>query len=293
MNRLLLAPLLFAYTSTVGYASNVISLKQAIAAHKVIVSARGTGGYMGRCLNLNMVNLTCDPLTVSIDPALIFKPADTGYQNLVIVGDENVVLQPSHPTDVTLQTFCGKSYAACPATGIPFDLWTQGDSIMIKTVQFIKANKFYDHLGQSAVWTLTNNKCISTIYDPSNADNSKKFIDFEAAIRRQPVPDYFSYYKIDTSRTSSTCVATDGKQYVDLTYKEGRHRHVYIVVLDEHGVPYNKKEIVEDIKNGDHTVTIQFDGKKDKLGTYAVLLRNDNNDILGKKMVRVGADWCN
>jgi hypothetical protein len=168
MNRLSLTPLLLVCTSMVAYANadNKISLQQAILTHKVLVSARGNGGYMGKCLWLNMVNITCDPITINIDPALIFKPVDTGYQNLVVVGDETVVLNPDQETTVSVQTFCGKSYAACPATGIPFNFWKQGDSILVKTVRYIKEKSFYNHLGQSAVWTLTNNKCISTIYDP-------------------------------------------------------------------------------------------------------------------------------
>jgi len=295
MNKLLLAPLLFAGACPVvtAYAGNSISLKQAIAAHKVSICAIGNGGYMGRCLNLNMVNLTNDPIKINIDPALIFKPADTNYQNLVAIGDETVDLLPGKETAVTLQTFCGKSFAMSPHWGSAFNLWKQGDSIMIKTVRYIKENAFFSHLGQSAIWTLTDNKCISTIYDPVDAENSKKFIEFEAALRRQPIPDYFSYYKLDTTHNATTCVSTDGKQYVDLKYKDGISRNVYIIILDDKGHPYEKYDIVEHIKDGNHTVTVQFDAAKDKLGAYAVLLRNDGNEILDKKLVRVGEDWCN
>jgi hypothetical protein len=291
MNKLILTPLFFVCSVTT-YANNTISLKQAIAAHKVLIRAVGTGGYMGKSLKLNMVNLTCDPITVTVDPALIFKPADTNYQNLVVVGDENIDLQPDKETNVIVQTFCGKNSASCPRPGIKFNFWKQGDSILIKTVRYIKQNNFYNHLGQSAVWTVTNGTCISTIYDPEYPEISKDFIAFEADIRKLPVPGYYSYYQLDTTGYGASCVAAKGKQFVDLEYKDGIARHVYVIVLDDKGQLYNKRDIVEHIKDGNHTITLQFDDTKDKEGLYCVLLRNDNNEILSNKTVRVGMDWC-
>jgi hypothetical protein len=292
LGRLLPSLFLSAFYCNANASVQHMSLKQAMQTNQVLVSAHGTGGYMGKCLKLDMTNITCDPIDITIDPALIFVPGDTNYQNLVVVGDESVELQPDKKETIVLQTFCGKSYAGSPAPNLNFNFWEQGDSVMIKTVKFIRENKYLNHLGQSAVWTLTNGKCISTIYDPSDIESSKKFIAFEALLRRLPVPDYFSYYRIDTSAGSMSCISANGKQYVELDYAEDLSRNVYTIILDENGLPYCNQKITEHIENGNHSVTIMFDKKQDREGIYAVLLRDDNNNILGKKYIRVGADWC-
>jgi hypothetical protein len=58
------------------------SLKESLAKGLVSLKALSNGGYMGRCLNLELKNNTNQPLALKVDPALIFKPADDRYNPL-------------------------------------------------------------------------------------------------------------------------------------------------------------------------------------------------------------------
>jgi hypothetical protein len=311
MNKILLTTLGILFSGAAqANATKPISLQLAIKSRLVSVTALGTGCYSGQCMNLSVTNLTGKHLNLNVDPAMIFKPVDTNYQNLVVVGDEQIDLQPCEWKTVALQTFCGKSYAHCPSQNLQFNFWKQGDSVMIKTVLFIKQNNYYYQLGQFAIWSLTNHMPLSNIYYAGSPEDSKKFVVFEANLRHLPVPEYYSTYTITSetnttnhyntqSHSSNRTVRTTnvvapvrtGKQYVELNFKTDPQRNVYLVIITENGEVYNNNRVIEAITGTDHRIRVMFDESKDNKGRYIVMLRNDDNTILDKKTVVVGEDW--
>src|SRR5438874_903604 len=114
MKRILLLALTSLSMVPAGMATmRKTGLKAAMEKGTVELVASSSGDvYNGKALKLKLKNKTKDPMQVTLDPALTFRPADTNYQDLVIVGEQMLVLAPGGETAITLQTFCAKSYAS-------------------------------------------------------------------------------------------------------------------------------------------------------------------------------------
>ena len=252
------------------------------------------GGYLGsKNIKLNLTNNTAKEITVDIDPALIFVPEDTLYQDLVLLGNETIVLAPSAQQDVSLQAFCGKSYARGPRSGLRYSFKKQGDTNMVKTLTYIKENNIDVHLAQCAVWTFTNGHCLSTVYSHDKIRMSEDLIKYIASIRKLRVPEYYMEYQLDN--TAGRPVLAYGKEKVYVTMHWGiddGYRHMHLTIYKENGEIYKTIGADQVIDKYGYTVTVRFDPKVDPKGLYSVTLHDDAGKVWDKKKVIIGANAC-
>lgn len=266
-----------------------MSLKKAMKAKVVAIRAVSNGGAVGKCLTLQLINRLNEPLDITVDPGLIFTPCDTNFQHLVAVGGEAIVLQPNERAQLKLQTFCGKSYARGPLPDMQYDFWKQGDSVMIKVSSYITQHLLFNNIGQHAIWTLTNNHPIRTIYDPWRTEASKAMAAYIAELKHVPLPEYYTHYELDNKPgAASPIIYSSGKQYVDINWKHNEgYRHMYVTVYKENGEVYRQVTGNEVIDREGHKVSVVFDPGVDKPGNYHVELHDDANNVWLRKTVRV------
>lgn len=270
-----------------------VMLKDALAKKLVSIIGIGNGGARGKCLTLELTNRTKEPMMVTVDPAMIFVPSDTSYQNLVAAGSEMITLQPHGCGELTLETFCGKSYASSPRTGLKYSFWKQGDVSMVKTMDFIRRKGYLDNLGQCAVWTFTNAKSLSTVYSahsPEEQMRSKILVEYIARERHLPIPKYFSTYKLDHTPGSSMIVANSLQHYVEMEWLNGTgYGNMHVRVYTEDGNFYKQINGNDECGPTGHRVTVNFDPKVD-LGNFYVVLKDDYGNIWDRKDITVGID---
>jgi hypothetical protein len=176
-----------------------MGLKAAMDKELIRVSASSNGAsYHAKALQLKVSNTGRDPLQLTIDPALIFKPVDPSYQDLVLPGNEVLALAPNGETSIALQSFCGKAAAAAPGSNLPYTFAKQGDSSLIKVVDFIRRNNLYNDLGQHAVWVLTDHHGLEGIFDPAQPKVSSDLLALLVKLTGRTVPEYFKLYKLNT-----------------------------------------------------------------------------------------------
>lgn len=270
-----------------------VSLKKAMAANLVSVEAWSAGGYCEKSLKLDVQNNTHTDLAIDIDPGMIFAPDDSVYQNLVLLGNETLALGPAATSTVRLQTYCGKSYARGPSVGLHYHFMKQGDSLMIKTLCYVKSNNVNKHLAQSAVWMFTNGHCLNTIYWSENSRMSEEFVKYIASLKKVRIPEYFVQYKTDDAADRPVFVPGDSKVYVDMHWgAEEGYRHMYLTIYKENGDVYKRIEADKVIDKYGCTVQVVFDPKKDVKGAYYVRLTDDANRVWGQKRVLVGYSSC-
>ncbi len=197
-NVLLLA---FVCLLTVSSRANVSAgLKEAMDKGMVKVAATATGkSYHGKGMSLVVSNTTKERLQVKVEPALIFKPDEDGYQHLVLPAEEMLALAPGSSTTIEVQTFCGKLAAKAPMGKLTYKLWRQGDSNLIKVTQFIKKHELYDELGQQAVWAITDKNGLDGVIDMNRPKATQDLQALLAVLTRQPIPEVFKLYRLDTT----------------------------------------------------------------------------------------------
>lgn len=287
--RMLFLPVLIVVSSGRAFAGldKLTTLKRAMANKQVTVKALSLGGYCGRCINVHMTNNTANYIKVDVDPGLIFVPEDTNFQNLVVWGDESVELAPGATKDVSLETFCGKSYAHSPASDIKYNFWKQGDSSMIKTLLFARDNKMDPYLVQNAVWTFTNAHRLSSIYCYGMDSQSYRLVKYIADLRHMPVPEYYVYHPRNNRPGQSAMRTDSGRIIVPMQWGNEVETHVNIFVYRLNGEVYRviDADRVTD-KNGTK-VNVEFDQVRDIRGSYIVQAKDIHNKVLCEKKVEV------
>ncbi len=282
----------FAFVISLPYScpasENRISLKKAMATKLITVNAISTGGYCDKSLKLDLKNNTKSEITIDIDPGLIFRPQDTTFQDLVVLGNESIVLAPSSSKDITLQTFCGKSYARSPYPNHPYHYIKQADSGLIKTLSYVKLRNIDMYLAQKAVWSFTNGYSINSIFTYENYRGSEDFVKFVATIKKEKMPEYFVDYKLNNTAGGRAIIAGQSKVYalVHWGLEEG-YRNMHLTIFKENGEIYKTIEADQVIDKYGFTVTVQFDPKLDPKGVYLVKVFDDANKVWDQKTVIV------
>ena len=283
---------LCSFTGNVSAATSRVSLKNAMLRNLITVNAISNGGYRDRSIKLDIANNTSGELTIDMDPALIFIPEDTIYQNLVLLGNEALVLAPNASKTVDLQTYCGKSYAECPVQGIKYHYWKQGDSNLIKTLVYAKQYDIESHLTQLAVWTFTNGYCLNSIYCHYSPRVSETFMKYVSSLFKSPIPDYFKEYTLDDEPGRSVIASGGQKTYVNMHWGNEGYRQMYVAIYKENGDVYRKIEADQVIDKYGHTISVCFDPINDPKGVYYVRLHDETRKVWEQKRVVIGADQC-
>ncbi len=151
-----------------------VNLSDAIKNHTVNLEANDSrGGYQGKTSTLTIINTTKSVLIVKVNLGIILKPEDSAYQPLVLAGEEVVTVMPLARNNVEVQTFCGDAPRRSPRKDLVYSYSRVGSDTLVKVLRFIKDNSLFDHLGQYAVWAMTNDHDLSNIYDPERDVVSK------------------------------------------------------------------------------------------------------------------------
>lgn len=266
------------------------TLKRGMFTKRIIVNAISNGGYRDKCLKLNITNPNSDTaVSVFIDPAMIFGPDQPGYQNLVALGNETIAVAPSATVSIDLQAYCGISYAHSPAANVSYKFLKQGDSIMIKTMTFIKQHNISNYIAQSAVWMFTNEHPLSRVYSRQDPANSELLVKYTAGLKKIKVPEmYMEIKQNDRIGEAVVSVRDIPKLYVPVKWSNDNTKRMYVTVYKENGDVYKKVDGHEEIDYTGHTVWVEFNIVNDAKGVYFVELKDEDNLVLQRKKVNVG-----
>lgn len=265
-------------------------LSEAIKEHRVNLCAEGLGGHSKKCLFVNIKNTSSLPIQITVDPALIFRPVDSNQQDLVTAGSEYLVLAPLESKSISLNAFCGKSYAHSPSRNTKFIFVKQGSDAFIETMRFISKYKLFNSIGQAAVWSFTNNKSLSAIYSPEQSDISNQLIRLIARLTNKPVPQYFTIHKNKENPGGSVYNPEISRLYVELSWQNPTNANLHVFVYRQDGSLYNEIVGGEHISPKGHFMRVEFDPETDPKGLYTVCIKDNYNFVYQSKLVLVEKD---
>lgn len=287
MRCVLLIALLCALTNQ-SKAITTSGLKTAMEKGQVTVAAITTGkSYHGRALRLQINNTTRQPVQLKVDPALIFKPEQPGYQDLVLPAEEMIALAPGGSTEIEVQTFCGKMHALAPANKLSYKLWKQGDSTMIKVTQYIRRNNLYDDLGQAAIWALTDRHNLDGIIDTDRPKISAELLALLTKLTNWPRPEYFKLYRLDTTAGQPVFQKRMLKIIADMQWKLNEPKAITLGVYDQAGALVQGVLDGKTMAKGGYKMQVQFEAEGAPPGNYFMRLK-DGNSLM--KEIKVTVD---
>lgn len=264
-----------------------MGLKAALSSQSVTLQATGSGQrYYGKGLHLQLKNRSGQPLKLDIDPGLIFRPDDTSYQDLVLPGEQTIVLAANGEAGIDLQSFCGKSYARAPGAHTSFTFQKQGDSAMIRVLQFINKYQLYNSAGQHAVWVLTNDKDLDGIYDPQQPQVSNKLLALLVQLTGKPIPPYFKLYRLSTVAGEPVLEPRVLKIYSIFEWQLTSTKNLTMGVYDASGELIQPVWDNKPFVKGGYKMTVAFEAENIAPGNYYIRLK-DGTELMREQMVRV------
>jgi hypothetical protein len=283
--------LIFLFTACSTLAGNAAVLKSGLKAAMdnglVRVSAVSTGEiYNKKALKLQLVNNTRDALQLTVEPALIFKPADSAYQDLVLPGTEMLALAPGRSGELVVQTFCGKAHASAPGSKLEYRFKRQGDSVMIKTLLYISEHRLFDGLGQAAIWALTDNHSLEGIIDAARPKESSELLALMVKLTGRPVPQYFKQYKLNTVAGQPVFEKRLLKIVANLEWRLEEPRALTLGIYNKTGDLVQGIFEEKKMTKGIFKMQVQFEAEGAPPGKYFMRL-NDGNVLMKEIMVVV------
>lgn len=287
MKKLLTLSFLFAFASHAFAGVTRIELSKALANNMVSLKATTTGNsYRGKGLKIELTNNGGSMLMVTMDQGVILSPDSSGYQPLILAGEEMLVLQPFKTNYVEVQTFCGYSSRRAPYKELNYSFSHVGSDTLKSVLRFIKQNYLFDDLGQSAVWVITNDHSLRDVYDNRREAISKKLIAHLAALTGKPLPTYYVATDLNTTPGQVPYNPKPLKIYAVFEERLKEVKTLTLGIYDEQGTL--RQPVFEDKRFGKagHRFRVEFEAKDVPAGKYYIRLM-EGDDILQEKMVAV------
>lgn len=155
---------LFTNTTFAKNPPESISVLEAVKQKLITVKATGKGGYNGKCLSMTIKNLSNKSLNINMQAGTIFDNTEDWQQDLMVVEEQMVALNPKNTDFINLQTVCIQPSNGSPALGVSFLLAKIAEGHLLKLAQFISEKKYFTSTSQSAVWAVINGSGMSDIY---------------------------------------------------------------------------------------------------------------------------------
>ena len=220
--------------------SNAISIESALKHNLISYEIVNNGSYQGECVQINIQNKTSRALNVTIEPGRNLISIDTNKQDILIVKEALFTLNPMGSIVKNLLGFCSQAYKNAPSEGEKYLVGEMKDTNIIRLAEHLNKNKYPISAMQSAVWALTDNRPLASIFH-EDRDSIVGLQEFLSYHKKQVTP----WYSIEYMSTDSGMVSDNAKTiYGTLKADLEKGRVIKVVVYDL----YNISQIRKDIK---------------------------------------------
>lgn len=243
--------------------------------------ARTKNSFNDNGLQINITNQSKEALVIKIDPALIFEPEDTNYQDLILPGDEVLFVGPGRTNSLEVQTYCGKSYAMSPGSDLAFHFKEKGDERMQKGFGELKQLRASKHLSQQAVWFMTDKKKeLSTVYDSDQRLESLKLMAYLAKAYNIQLPEYRTERAIDTTTGNIASLGAILKLHVTLEWKQENPDNLSLSIFNDKNVRIASYFENKRVRTGMGKIDASFETREYPKGDYFIRLYNDVGNVI-------------
>lgn len=147
----------------------VISLKQAIAEHKVKTAITGSydprryyrlsdgnGLHYGRCMDVVLESQLDTFVVLKLDAGYSLIPEDSSFQTMFVTKTIEFPLYPRRNIPFNIYAMCGEIHDASPYYGIRYSLGEMADTGLLPTIKLIETEYLQSMIGQHMLWAVAN-----------------------------------------------------------------------------------------------------------------------------------------
>ncbi len=241
------------------------------------------GGYQGNCVEASLENNTGNWIYVWIEAGRRLVADDSTKQDIFIVKDNKIKLGPWAKLKTKVFGFCCQSSDGAPKTKMKFNVGYMAPADWVRLAQFLSTSNFENNTLQAAVWCISNNHSISSVYGEPEA-LVKALKDTLGSIKKIPVPWYTTTYE-----TSDTSVFTGDPKRVSgkFNYYVKHHGDLVVAIKNKNG--HTVKILSEFYNHGEGSFEYQFDlnVKGWSKGEYHLVVYEDYATVLANKSFKI------
>ena len=245
-----------------------------------------TGNYKGKAVKLTITNNSSSSIELKIDMGIILKPENPAFQPLVLAGEEQLTLKAHEKGNVDVEVFADNSYKAIPIEGLRYTYLRIAGDTLIKILRFIKDHSLFDHLGQAAVWTITNYHPINNVYERSRDSLSRKLISFIVEVTKREKPTFYASYTDNEIQAQPAYLAKMDKIYIPFDVSLKAAGTLSAVLFSPKGQPVKTIYEPQSFEPGTHRIIAELDPTGFETGKYSVKL-TENEKTLQDKVILV------
>ena len=243
-----------------------------------------TGGHMGDCLSVYISNKNDYPVHINVPSGLRFASIDTNAQDIIIIREDILALNPHEKATFTLFGFCTQLKKSSPAAGGLYKLEGEVPERMKELCHLLDSLKDLSKSDQqSAVWVLSDNKPLSTVFSKFERDDSPLYEFLCAATGQEPTWYRVKYLNNGTRYFAERPIDVGGQ----FSFTPTENGVASIILYDRNGSAVHNLTLDENVQVADGAKTYPFSWKPKnrKIGTYILCVYLNGNKVRTDEIV--------
>lgn len=252
-----------------------IRLKDAAQKRVVEVTPESLGDIGSPSIRVGLKNKTSHPQHIEITPGTVFICSDGGAQNLIVIQDSVIKLNPYQRKSIDLWGMCIEPKDYCPKVGDQFSFASHVNPDLVKLTQLIADSGYYHSTAQAAIWALVKGKGAEDIYgqDISMSNTLSRFVaningeEYKERTIPSPVP-----LNIVSIRTN-------------IGFRVQKNTYYDFVMTDENDVVLNEYYKKRILYNGIYIYTTGINRVEESGKTYKLKVIDKDGLLVAQKIV--------
>lgn len=250
-----------------------ITLHQALKEGKVKLYAKASGeSYKANGLSITLENTQTKPLKIVVTPGLIFEPAESQYQPLLLAANTVVYLGAGGKNNFTGQTYCAFSSAHMPRKDVVYTFEKRADTNLRQVLAFVAKNRVDASLAQKAVWVLTNQHSVSNVYEEGNTRTSDSLVALLCRLTGQPKPQYYVERQLNDAPGQPVYENKILKMHTLFDWEYDQPATYTLAIYDSTGAVVQPILKDKQLQKGNHRITVTFEAQRVNAGNYFIRL---------------------
>jgi hypothetical protein len=232
--------------------------------------------HYGPCVALEVVSLSAENLQLALEYGYKLEPSDSTYQTMMVTQSLLVNLAPKQKKNYRLYAMCTEASQAGPNPKMAFKLGHRTYGHLLEMAELLHRKKYQGNAAQDAVWCLTDNHDISSIYSTDTA----MMYDLRRQVAKAKgfaLSKIYETEKVGSNAQSAPTFRTTTTYSGSFTYNVGRSCKILIALFDEQDkmkkvyvnnenqregkYTYNYQISSDDTQNKKHYLRVFRDGK--------------------------------
>ena len=246
-----------------------------------------TGHYTGKSIKLTLTNNSNSSIEIMVDLGMILKPDNPAFQPLVLAGEEELTLKSHGTDDIDVEVFCDNAVKACPLAELHYSYLRICGEELYKVLQYVHGHSLFDHLGQAAVWSITNFHTLNSVYDKNRDSLSRKLISYISEVTKREKPMYYTTSTDNETPAQPSYIARIDKIYVPFELSLTTSKELTSVIYN------SKSELVKTLfenrpyEAGKYSIMTDFDPAGLEAGKYSVRIL-EGEKVMHERTVTIG-----